>query len=315
MPRSTERNTDAPMAQLDYALIDVAFADNPKIIDLVETHGQLSELYIIRLILSMSRATRGEISLAAARGVGKRIGIAAPDDVLDYAVSTGVLSRTADGKITNSRVQDDQRKLGAKRESGSERQLRYRNREKSVTRDKRVTLPLQNRDSDTVTVSVLDLDLRSKKGGTGENVAPTADELHAALTDFSDYTAPASQSPWSALAESLLVPSSDPRVQGDSRFLSAAKRPLRDFPLLWLSVSEMCSAFELFTSAGLSLDNGDFKRVFTKANIQFQKREAQAAGSTRRVSAYADVTGWAMQRVLEELAAEFRFKRAKGEKR
>jgi hypothetical protein len=117
----------AERVQLKHLLLDVGFPDNPKIIDLTVEHGELAAWYVVRLMLSMSQATNGEISRNAAFGIGGRIGFDRETciKILAYCLSSGVLSEHGP-MLTNSRVIKDQESCATKREAAKVRQQKLR---------------------------------------------------------------------------------------------------------------------------------------------------------------------------------------------
>lgn len=103
-------------AQLSHALIDVDFFDKPKIKALNYKYGQLASLLLIRILMSLSRATDAEIDLDAARCIGHEVGLGdKTDEVLDYLFSHGLLTHVGNTGVTQERVIADQESCASKR--------------------------------------------------------------------------------------------------------------------------------------------------------------------------------------------------------
>lgn len=133
---------DKKKAQLSHALIDVDLCDKPKIKSLTYKFGPLAQLYLIRLIMMMSRATDALIDDDAALCVAQELGMTNGFDVLDYLVANELIQRV-NGKLTQIRVIQDQQKLQKQRDEWRDRQARIRemsrNKNEDVTRDIPVT--------------------------------------------------------------------------------------------------------------------------------------------------------------------------------
>ena len=162
--------------QLKHLLIDVDFNDNPKIIDLSETHGELAVWFLVKLLMAMSRATNGEISRRAAEGIGRRTGLslAKATSILNHCLDIDILGVSGE-TLTNSRVIADQEALANKRESQNKRQEQHR--------DKGVTNALPTRDPDTVSDTDTEL-IRSNKNCAVDFSATELRELVAKFPAF-----------------------------------------------------------------------------------------------------------------------------------
>lgn len=105
-----------PRAQLDHLLLDADFFDKPKAKALLHRFGPVAQLFLVRLYLSLSRATNAEISKDAALGIAWEVRLEGQaEEILAYLVQEGMLQITEGGDFTAQRVVEDQEKLAEAR--------------------------------------------------------------------------------------------------------------------------------------------------------------------------------------------------------
>lgn len=100
------------------------------------------------------------------------------------------------------------------------------------------------------------------------------------------------------------------KYQNDNRFINAGLRPLRKYPKIWISVRSLCDVLETYEQVGIPIDSRKihhlaFKNVQAKLEIYEQEGK-----STKNVSCYSWLTGFAMQEVLDTLTKSNRLKKS-----
>lgn len=146
----------ADKVQLDYALLDVDFFDKPKTVALMGRFGHISALYLIQVILTLSKATDAVMDVYAAYGLGSRYGISIElsKEIIAYCVKENMLSLQGE-TLTQQRVAEDQERLAEKRRKDAEYQ---KQRRQGKRRD-----DVEN-DQAPVPVTVTDTDINKKYG-------------------------------------------------------------------------------------------------------------------------------------------------------
>lgn len=142
----------APMVKLKHALIDVAFLNDDKIIELGELFGEAAQFYLIKILLLMSGTTGATITRIAAIGLRGKLSKSKANEIINFCIKpeNQILTAIGDGQLNNSRVIKDQAACALTRQ----RQEKYRQKTNSVT-----SLDTsQKRHSDVAadTVSVID---------------------------------------------------------------------------------------------------------------------------------------------------------------
>jgi hypothetical protein len=101
-----------------------------------------------------------------------------------------------------------------------------------------------------------------------------------------------------ALAESALESPESPKVATSSLFMSAGRRPMRKYPDLWMTTTELRQVFELYRKSGIP--PSEYKRGFMACASKLATYKATGK-PTESVSAFNWLTGFILNDVLEGL--------------
>jgi len=92
------------------------------------------------------------------------------------------------------------------------------------------------------------------------------------------------------------------------QFVKAGRRPLRKYPDMFLTNSELADVFYQLAAAGIPTDQ--FKLVFTRVAARLMTYKSQGK-KLETVSVYNWLTGWAKSDVVKELTASCNLERSK----
>jgi hypothetical protein len=274
------------MAQLEYIRLDTDFFDKPKIKGLVYRHGHESVGFLLRLLCSMGRATEGFIGRDAWEAIGIESGID-PDraeKLVAYCLDQGILDGDLSA-ISNSRVHADQDALDKKRGAARERVRTHRQKPTEVSapafvaRMERAVAVVPN--NSPVPSPVL--------------VVPTHRQEPTEEFDTDD--------PNLKIAlEKLEQPAGQPWTN-DNRHISAGRRPMRDYPSLWLTPPELADVVKKLEESQIPVQS--YKDLFLKAEARLKTYSGQGR-STQGVSVYNWMTGFLFDELLERTIKETR---------
>lgn len=310
----------------DWFKHDAGARRDPKITTLRSIKGDAFAYYYWALIEVLTESKSNEVPRKFYPGVASDIGItlATFRELIDALVDLELIVEDDTGLFSpghKARMAEYQEKRDAYSAAAKVREEKRRaakNQTPKPDQNSGTIVPEQGHEASTLIYSNLlksdqinsDQDLKSKKpptvpielsDGTG-SLGPIPEPPQTLIV--------AEASPWAVHAEQQLVPHDDKRLNSDSRYINAGWRPMRQYPLLWMSSSQFCDACEQLEDAGLSFDEGHFSRVFKKANAEIERLKA-AGDRHDKKSAYAYITGWAKQRVIEELKSESDLERSK----
>lgn len=148
---------------------------------------------------------------------------------------------------------------------------------------------VQRRPTDNLVLSPLvssDLISSGKEGAGGKPIeARTAQPL------------PVPQTELERMAEDLLEPPESQAVKTSSVFISCGRRPLKKYPLIWMTRSELVQTIELFDKS--SIPRAESKYVLQ--NIQAKLTDLVAkGGDPSKKSGYSWVTGFGLTDYLDQ---------------
>ena len=296
--------------QLSHLLLDVDFLHKPKIKALRYRYGHIAALGLIEIYCLLSRATEAVIERDVALSVCSDLGITDGEAFLDYCTEREILEVNQNGEISNDRVRADQAACARKLSQSRDRQRRKRGAigeysdqsgnselttaesELELTKDPPVTHVSRGGHAEKqrdpvnvhVNVNVLDLDLEEK------DTSAAADE-------------------WLEIAnEKLEDPTGSPEWTRAPAYMSAGRRPMRDYPDVWLTPHELATVCRDYE--GSNIPGKMFRVAFERAQTQ-----ANTLKATNRDPSRAGACGWLLgfikQAVLDNLIKETRLQTAK----
>lgn len=277
------------MAQVAYIRFDTDFFDKPKIKGMSHRLGNHSVLFLIRLLCAMGRATKGEISRDAWEAIGLENEY---DDnqsrqVIEYCLEKNILGGSLDA-LTNSRIQEDQAALEKKREATKERVAKARQKQGIVSpietpavQPERVIKPVLGLINPNLIPGHVAVEVNTQKV---EETFDTSDpNMEIALEKLEK---PAGQD-WNR----------------DNRFINAGRRPMKDYPLLWLTPKELSDVIKKLEESDIPIQS--YKDLFLKAEAKLTTYSAQGR-SAQSVSVYNWLTGFLFDELLERTIKETR---------
>lgn len=155
-------------AQLDHALIDVDFFHKPTIKALRRRYKLAGLVAYQEILFQISRATDAEIEADTALASAEEFEIIESEEFLAYCLYQNLLSRSANGKITQVRVAEDQERLAKNRDDYRRRQGKHRDtcvtdteKTRDTTQNKRVSVNTE--DLNTEDLNTEDLKKEEKR--------------------------------------------------------------------------------------------------------------------------------------------------------
>ena len=110
-------------------------------------------------------------------------------------------------------------------------------------------------------------------------------------------------------SEHLPLPTDPPQKwQLDNRFINAGRRPMKKYPLIFISATELAEVFRQYDEVGLQPI--DARQAFQAVAGRLLTHAANGS-SNNQVSAFNWLIGWAKQEVLETAIKDERHKNAK----
>lgn len=278
------------MAQLKYIRFDTDFFDKPKIKGFVHRQGQLSVSFLIRLLCAMGRATEGKISRDCWEAIGAEAGldVVKTEELVGYCLDNGILRGSKDA-LTNPRVLEDQDALEKKRKLTKDRVTEYRKRQRT---DEEKPPP-----------------------------APTLAPILASAVPFQPYV-PAESVRNLVKADKEQIDDDDPNMKialekletpegqdwtFDNRYIGAGRRPMRDYPTIWLTPQELARVIAKLE--GSNIPQESYKDLFFKVESVLKTNLSQGK-SNQYVTAYAWLIGRFFEELLEVSTKEARLAKA-----
>lgn len=231
------QDTTIPLAQLSHVLLDVDFFDNPKIEALEYRFGPLASLWLIRCYCKMSRGSHAVVPQDTIYACAKRIGV--DEDQanawIEYCLKYGLIIEKLNG-YSNTRVIEDQQKLGLRRIRETERKKLSRGRPQVVTRLSRGTDAGQTRDPVTDTdTEYIDRSISDDHNTTVDRGESEGGELDEDL----------------ALAGRKLETPKSQEWTRRNPYMLAGRQPMRDYPLISISKHELASVIRDWKQRGI----------------------------------------------------------------
>jgi hypothetical protein len=275
------------MAQLSYIRFDTDFFDKPKIKGLVQRHGQVAVSFLVRLLCGMGRATDGEISRDAWEAIGAEAGLATlhSEELVGYCLDNHILGGSKE-RLTNTRVLEDQDALEKKRVSTRARVQQHRQRQKPA---EDAPVPLATAAPAVVNPSapfvpfVPPADVAAYTPQHPESFDTTDENMQIAL-------------------DKLEAPNGQNWVF-DNRFIGAGRRPMKDYPTIWLTPHELSDVIRKLEES--DIPQASYKDLFFKAEAKLKTYSSQGR-SNQSVSVYNWLTGFLFDELLERTIKETR---------
>jgi hypothetical protein len=112
------------------------------------------------------------------------------------------------------------------------------------------------------------------------------------------------------LANNSLIKDEDPILSTDNRYITAGRRPMKNYPDIWITPYQLADVFSQYDSDGISLDNknnflGAFKAV--QARLQTYKEQGKPLIN---INPYIWLIGWAKEDLIKALTAKNNLKRS-----
>ena len=273
------------MAQLEYISLDTDFFDKPKIKGFVHRHGQGAVSFLLRLLCGMGRSTEGEISRDSWEAIGVEAGldVERATSLVSYCLENQILAGDLE-VLTNSRVKVDQEALAAKRAKIRERVGAYRARRKGEV------------PADTEVVEI------RPPAAPLQAVPKLVRAAPPVATPQRDEGVDEEDPNMEIALEKLETPDGQPWTL-DNRFISAGRRPMRDYPTIWLTPHELADVVKKLEESQIPIYS--YKDLFLKAEAKMKTYSAQGR-SNQAVSVYNWLTGFLFDELLERAIKETR---------
>ena len=323
-------------AQLNYIQVPVNLLKRAEIRLIRRAYGADAVLYYLGILTEIAGITNGGLAVDLAVCMGEEYGFTEQksEEVLGAFLNRKLLTIEG-GEYTDSGIVEAQILLEDARRNTRERVRKHRSSNGDVTRYSAVTnaavTPLY-----LPSLSSLDLDLDRKEGGPGGD--STADQQNGGECD-ADH-APESNAKGSPLngtgaaysngavtsesfvksqtsegVQSLVSPTfnamkylrSDEGLQNNTVFVNTGRRPMIDYPDLWLTTVELEQAIATWKS------NGVAKEAYRQMLASAQSRALTQKGSgkdTSRIAAVNWLTSWVLQEHLKTQSESARLKKA-----
>jgi hypothetical protein len=273
-------------AQLKHLLLDVDFLNNPKIRALKARFKIVSQLCLIDLYLSMSRATNARIDDDCLNAIVSEYELGA--DFVSYCLDKGLICKDG-AEFSNSRIVEDQEKLGVTQDK-----WREKNGKKRVTSDlPRVTPDLSRVNPDSLNVQ------GSEVLNTEELNIDINNKSQIQKPDFSHYEP--SEREKLEKADSMLEPCENPKVQRSNQFISAGRRPMLKWSNIWLSPQELVQVIDNLIGEGIEPKKR--KQVFDSVQSRIATKLVQGVG-IEKISAFNWLTGFEITETLKQIKAK-----------
>lgn len=269
-------------AKLKHLLIDVDFLNNPKVRALAK-FGKISQLCLIDLYLSMSRATDARIDPDCVYAIISEYGLS--QEFIDYCIAKGLIIKEG-GFFTNSRVIEDQERLGVTQDKWREKNGKKRVTPELPQSKERVTPDSLNvQGSEVLNTEELNIDIKNK------SQIPKPDYSHYEPEEREKLEK----------AESMLEPPDSPKVQRSNQYISAGRRPMLKWPNIWLSPHELVQVIDNLIGEGIEPKKR--KQVFDSVQSRITTKLVQGVG-VEKISAFNWLTGFEITETLKQIKAK-----------
>lgn len=284
------------MAQVAYIRFDTDFFDKPKIKGLIHRNGQDAALLLIRLLCAMGRATDGTLNRDAWEAIGVENGMTVEraETVVQYCLTQGIVRGDLDG-LTNERVSMDQQALEKKRDATRERVAKSRQQKREHPH---ISIAPPNVSVPQVTAPPMQ-QLHVVHSTPTVNHVPTPTPQLTPLPDV--------DTNMEIALDKLENPSGQPWTN-DNRYIAAGRRPMRDYPQIWMTPNELADVIKKLEASDIPLSM--YKDLFLKAEARLMTYSTQGR-STTGVSVYNWLTGFLFDELLERTIKETRLAKTK----
>jgi len=271
---NSEQQVTERGAQLDYIRFDTDFFDKPKVKAFLQKYGQENVNLFIRILCAIGRSTDGRINRDCADALiyDARIENKQGWEVIIYLLENELLTGTPT-KISNPRVLDDSQALARKRNATNERVRKHRSQKKQIEAEQAQSDVLE-----TVKTQVSQLE----KSG----------DRHIDLA-----------------RRKLVSEQEGGEWRTDNRYILAGRRPMRDYPLIWLSEPELAEISKRLEASDIPPDC--YKDLFLRAQGLLVTKAANGE-NTKNVAVFNWLTGFLFNDVLEQIIKTNRLAKVNG---
>jgi len=259
--------------QLDHVLIDVDFLHKPTIKALRFKYTDLSALVLIEILAQMSRATDGIIDREVALCVFSDLRFENGEEILEYCISKEILCASPCGGVTNVRVQKDQSACAKKREEAKNRKEAYlqkkreeeerrtkeeqeRTRSERVPNAERTVLPVTDTDTVTVTDTV----------NNNKNSLPKLNHQIPKPIPIPEDLDDEELELWKLSESAYALVKGDEDFLRSQAFITTHRRPLKNYPTVWISQRELFNTFKIWSSKGIP--RSQWKEILEKCETK-----------------------------------------------
>lgn len=168
--------------------------------------------------------------------------------------------------------------------------------------------PNHNQAQSNLLISNQSDQINSDQEGESEGEQAERDSARAAVAALSELPAdePVLSEDERGAEKFLCQPTGSEPWETDPRYVNAGQRPMRKYPLLFLTRQQLIKIVHQFSGDGIP--PGEFYRVFQRVNAKLEKKQASRE-STAHIDAFSWLIGWAKAETLKELADVSRLER------
>lgn len=292
---TTQTAQSKKRVQLNHLLLDFNFPDKDKTIQLLDLHGPTGCWCFTCILCAMTNATDGAISKVSALRICMRQGVdkSKAQEIISFLISKQMLHESGE-LISNTRIIEDQEAFAEKRDKWKDRQQRHRQISGSCHADvtqmshtKVGVTPDNDTDNDT--------DNEDLKRNCLLPLPPTNIPTDPEPNDEADTLA----------LEKLESPEGKQWVNS-SQYMNAGRRPMRDYPEIWLSPVELADVIREWQNSNIPPEK--WRKGFK--SVQARLRTHAVNGKPpERVSVYNWLTGFGRNDLIEETIKDKRLER------
>lgn len=288
--------------RLDKMMMDHDWLDDGRIQLLIDKYGEAGPTRYQRLACRIGRE-KGRIHHSVVASLSRLINCDPKVflEFTEYAISIGLFYRDGDF-IRAKTVDEDIQGVIEKRDSWNERQSRHRDKRVSHATPACDSEEEQEQEQEEETEKEQETELES---GALEPPCPV---LTATLEPEPDTPPPDTDPEIWKLTTGQFFDATHKKVQGDSRFVSAGRRPLKKYPEIWLTRFELYNWLKTYLESGIPPGNLQMGFLIVQSKlltIEADKRRTQS------VSAFVWGIGWVLQEVLEKCTKATNLERSK----
>lgn len=274
-------------------LLDTDFFNKPEVLQLTARFGDSGPMAILRICAALMNERDASLGTDSINAL--YLGSACNADkwiqIINFLIKINWLSEV-DGKITSKRVAEERARVEQKRStlSANAKQMLSKcsaNAQQLVPDSKSNADQKLSISSDTDTDTDTEKDLDHKETVSPKGKDPLDEFLELAQPHICE---PTGSEPW----------------ENENEFINAGRRPLKKYPKIFLTASELAQVFQQYESAGIPRENWTegFQLVQAKLNTPGPHRNT--------VSAFSWLTSFVKTQLLETAIKKSTLSRVKG---